>query len=87
MLTKKSLSRMLPAMNDFGQFVRLKRIEKDLSQRDLARKAGLSSGAVSMIERGERLDLRADTVGRLAGALDEEVDELFRHLRRPSLTV
>ena len=74
---------MLPSMNDFGQFIRLRRIEKGMSQRALAKRAGLSSGGVSMIERGERERLEADTVRRLADALDEGYDELFRHLKRP----
>jgi len=83
LLTQNSLGRMLPAMGDFGQFVRLKRIEKQLSQRKLAVLAGLSSGAVSMIERGERVDLRADTVSRLARALDMTADEAWRRLDEP----
>lgn len=78
---------MLPAMSTFGQYVRLRRIEKRLSQRDLAKLAGLSSGAVSMIERGDRTELRADTVVRLAEALDEAYEEMFSHLRssKPAL--
>lgn len=71
---------MLPAMGDFGQFIRLKRIERQISQRELARGAGLSSGAISMIERGERTDLRADTVRRISNALDLNADEVMSHL-------
>lgn len=80
MLTQNSLTRMLPAMGDFGQYVRLKRMERGLSQRQLAKLAGLSSGAISMIERGDRTELRADTVRRIERALELENGEALSHL-------
>lgn len=38
----------------FGQWVRLKREEKGLTQMDVARRAGVSMSYISTIERGER---------------------------------
>lgn len=80
MLTQNSLGRMLPSVSGFGQFLRIKRIEKGFSQRGLAKVAGLSGAAISMIERGERLDLRADTARRIALALELDVTEVMNEL-------
>jgi transcriptional regulator with XRE-family HTH domain len=67
-------------MSTFGQYLRLKRIEKKMSQRDLARAAGLTNGAISLIERGERQDLRGTTCRQLAAALDLDAQEVMDHL-------
>lgn len=48
----------------------------DLSQEDVARRAGMRQPAVSKIERGDS-NPRLDTLSRLARALGVEVDALF----------
>lgn len=67
-------------MSTFGQYIRLKRIEKKMSQRELARETGLTNGAISLIERGERQELRGTTCRRLAEALDLDAQEMMDHL-------
>src|SRR5438270_3218004 len=54
----------------FGTLVRHYRQAAVLSQAALAERAGLSTDAISVIERGKRGVPRPDTVARLAQALD-----------------
>jgi predicted ATPase/DNA-binding XRE family transcriptional regulator len=54
----------------FGALVRQYRQAAALSQAALAERAGLSTDAISVIERGKRGVPRLDTVARLAQALD-----------------
>src|ERR671939_1149590 len=54
----------------FGALVRQYRQAAMLSQAALAERAGLSTDAISVIERGKRGVPRPDTVARLAQALD-----------------
>lgn len=54
----------------FGALVRQYRQAAALSQAALAERAGLSTDAISVIERGKRGVPRPDTVARLAQALD-----------------
>jgi predicted ATPase/DNA-binding XRE family transcriptional regulator len=54
----------------FGALVRQYRQAAALSQAALAERAGLSTDAISVIERGKRGGPRPDTVARLAQALD-----------------
>lgn len=68
---------MLAPMTDFGAFIRERRKALGLTQADLADKAGLSSGAISMIETGERSELQARSARRLALALGVTSDELI----------
>lgn len=63
-------------MNELGVRVRAARERKGMTQSDLARATGLSPGAVSRIEGGERVPGSA-TLGRLAQALSLEVGALL----------
>src|SRR5919197_5508723 len=54
----------------FGALVRQYRQAAALSQAALAERAGLSTDAISVIERGKRGGPRPDTVARLAQALE-----------------
>jgi transcriptional regulator with XRE-family HTH domain len=77
MLSRNSLNPMgAPAAGQIGQLVRLRRIEAGLSQRELAKAAGLTNGAISMIERGLRHNLRFDTIGRIANVLQIDLTQL-----------
>jgi transcriptional regulator with XRE-family HTH domain len=64
------------AMDGIGARVREARERRGMSMADLARAAGLSPGAVSRIEHGERSP-GAETVSRLARALGVEAGNLM----------
>jgi putative transcriptional regulator len=53
------------------------RIVNGLSQRELAKRSGLSNAYISMIERGEK-SVGPGTAKRLSELLDKHVEELFR---------
>ena len=85
MLTTGAIARMLPAMGNIGQYVRLKRLEAGLSQRELARKADISPSAISMIERGERgRETSIWTISRICEALGLDTAEAYDILSRES---
>lgn len=44
-------------LKQIGEFVRQKRIEKNLTQHDLAQKAAMSRSTLSLMERGENIVL------------------------------
>lgn len=60
----------------FGRAVRKRRRELDLSQEELAERAGLHRNYISDIERGDR-NPSIENVEKLAKALDLKVSELF----------
>lgn len=68
-------------MQDFGNRVREVRAERDISQEELARRAGLHRTAISFIERAER-SATLETVEKLARALRVEPADLMPPLRR-----
>ena len=59
-----------------GLNVRHRRVELGLTQQELANRSGLAIPHINMIEGGERRNLRAETLRRLASALDWSIDEL-----------
>ena len=59
--------------------IRIHRIIAGMSQRELARLAGLSSGSVSAYEKGIKVPL-ADACFRIAEALGLSADDLFAPL-------
>lgn len=63
-------------MADIGDRIRETRKRRGMSMADLARSAGVSPGAVSRIEGGERSP-GSDTAARLARALGVEVGSLM----------
>jgi transcriptional regulator with XRE-family HTH domain len=67
----------------FGQLVRAKREERDMSQEDLADAAELHRTHVSLIERGQRT-VRIDTVAALARALRVQPGELMPKIKLPA---
>ena len=70
----------LPAMGTLGEFVRERRGELHLDLKAVAARADLSEGAISRIERGERINLRASTAMSLAVALEVDLNEIMRFL-------
>jgi transcriptional regulator with XRE-family HTH domain len=59
---------------------RLRRAQK-MTQEQLANAAGLRQALISELESG-KLDVRVDTLSRLAKALDSSMAELFDETRR-----
>jgi transcriptional regulator with XRE-family HTH domain len=59
-----------------GSKLRALRKERDLTQRDLARRAGISANAVSLIER-EEISPSVSTLQSLAGALSVKMSYFF----------
>jgi XRE family transcriptional regulator, regulator of sulfur utilization len=63
-----------------GRRVRELRTQLDVSQEELAARAGLHRNYVGSVERGER-DIGITALGRLAGALGVSLDEFFKPLK------
>ena len=60
----------------FGQRIRSLRLERGLSQEDLAHEAGVHRAVIGFIERGER-DIGISHLWPLAAALQSPVGDLF----------
>ena len=59
-----------------GQRVRIARVQRGWSQRDLAMRAGLLERTVSLVEQ-DHTTLRNKTIFKLSGALDLNVEDLI----------
>lgn len=66
-----------PMVARIGNALRAARLQRNLSQSDLARIAGVSASAISQAERGQR-GLSLETVLRLATGLNVTLDEMLR---------
>ena len=53
------------------------RMEAGLSQEELAKKSGVSQGAIAMIERGRRMRPYPSTLKKLAIALEVQIKDLL----------
>jgi transcriptional regulator with XRE-family HTH domain len=62
---------------DLGRQIRSVRKRKGLTQRELAKLAGLSVSLVSKVEQGEHRDVRLETLRKLALALDVRTTDLM----------
>lgn len=60
----------------FGQRVRLLRLEKGISQEELAYKAGLHRTYIGMIERAEK-NITLQNIEKVANALEIRLTDLF----------
>ncbi|MBM3218053.1 MAG: helix-turn-helix domain-containing protein [Candidatus Rokubacteria bacterium] len=63
-------------MTALGQRIRALRVERELQQRQLAEKAGMTPSMISQIESG-RLTPSLHTLGKIAGALGVTIAALF----------
>ena len=66
-------------LKDFGKRLAAVRRAKNLSQEELASRAGLHAVAITYIETGKRLP-KLNTVHKLATGLGISVEELFHGL-------
>ena len=64
----------------FGEIIRDIRKEKDLSQEELADKAGVHRTYIGMIERGEK-NITLENINKLSKALQTTIYELFLKLK------
>jgi len=65
---------------DFGQFIRNLRLEKNISQRELAHLSGLNHSEISRIEGGSRPSPSPDSLAKLAPYLGVAHEDLMRRL-------
>ncbi|MGN8697495.1 helix-turn-helix domain-containing protein [Bacillota bacterium HCP3S3_F1_1] len=63
--------------NELGKFVREKRLEKDMSQRELANAAGISNAEISRLESGKRKASSPAVLKAIAKALNVPVEVLL----------
>lgn len=68
----------------FGSFIRRKRVEKDLGLREMAKKIGISPTYLSKCERDEFPPPAEDRVREIAKILDCNVDDLLARAGRVS---
>lgn len=77
-------------MPTFGERILILRRRNDLTQRELAKMAGINSNTLARVERGEVKDLAGQAIAKLARALgcsgdyllgltDEEEEEAYAH--------
>lgn len=57
--------------------IKEKRIEKKLSQEELAEKAGISRITISMLESGRQQDIKVSTIKRIANSLECPISDLI----------
>ena len=57
--------------------IKEKRIEKNLSQEELAEKAGISRITISMLESGRQQDIKVSTIKRIANRLECPISDLI----------
>jgi transcriptional regulator with XRE-family HTH domain len=74
------------AQRALGEALRQARIDRDLTQNQVARGARISRGSVANIERGEQ-SVSIAVFLRLAAAIDLDPAALIRDLPRPELEV
>lgn len=61
----------------FGEYIKKMRSNKNLSSRELARKAGISQAYLSQLETGKNKNPTAETINKLAKALEVDYMELL----------
>lgn len=66
---------------EFGLMIRSIRIEKGLSQEQLANKAGVHRTYIGMIERGEK-NITLENISKICGGLELSIENLFRKLNK-----
>jgi transcriptional regulator with XRE-family HTH domain len=60
-----------------GEFLRLKRLEKRLSQSDIAERVGVSTNYISEIEKGNKTNPSDEIILKLAEVFNLDEDDLF----------
>ncbi len=68
-----------PILSNFGDRVRKARAELNLSQEELAERAGLHRTYIGMIERAEK-NITLKNIGKISKALRKKISELIEGL-------
>lgn len=63
-------------MDNIGEKIKKKRLEKNIKQCELAKKAGMSNTFLSDIENG-RSEPSIKTLSKIAGALEIDIKKFF----------
>jgi transcriptional regulator with XRE-family HTH domain len=71
---------MLRSRKVFAANMRAIRLDKNLSQEELAEASGLHRTYIGSVERGER-NISLDNIEKIAKALGVDVSELFRKVQ------
>ena len=66
-------------LKKFGDRVREERLKRNLSQEQLAARAGVHRTYIGMIERAEK-NITLENIQKIAGALSIKLSEIFRDL-------
>jgi len=64
-------------LKQFGKRVRELRVQKGLSQEELAARAGVHRTYIGMIERAEK-NITLENIEKISKALDVKLNELFK---------
>lgn len=84
MTNKTSSVKQKEYLKKLGKAIRLHRQAKDLKQKELAGKVGISANYLSLVERGEK-SASFDTLVKIAEALDTKLHVLFLRAEFPEL--
>lgn len=60
-----------------GTEIRDARLEQNLSQKDLAKRSGVSRSIISGLENGKITVVKTSTIKRIADALNKKVSDIF----------
>lgn len=63
----------------FGEKVRAERLKQNLSQEELAARAGVHRTYIGMIERAEK-NITLENIKKIAKALNLQIEHLFKNL-------
>lgn len=67
-------------IKSFGEEIKKLRIQKSLSQENLAEKTGFHRTYIGMVERGER-NISLNNIQKLAKALEIEIFQIFKEIK------
>lgn len=62
---------------NLGMQLRVNRIRKGYTVKELSEKSGVSASTITWVEVGRTIDMRLDSIIRLAEALDISLEELI----------
>jgi DNA-binding XRE family transcriptional regulator len=71
------ISKLNGSKTEFSKYLQQKRLELDLSQRELALIVGISNAEISRLESGERNNPSIDTLTKLVDGLGVDKEELL----------
>lgn len=64
-------------ISTLGKNIKRLRLERNMSQADLVRKAAVGKATINEIENGKRQSLNSNTINKISNALNASAEELF----------